>query len=98
MSITKLTTPTIANEPITLAEAKTQLRVTHNLDDAEITAKIFTARAEAESYSMRTLQLSVSWVRRYDGWPLCMRFDDPPLISLPHLPRHYQIHIIILIQ
>jgi uncharacterized phiE125 gp8 family phage protein len=90
MSITTTDTQTIANEPITLAEAKTQLRVTHNLDDAEITRWIFIAREEAEAYSMRTLRLSVSRSRSYKGWPDCMRFDHPPLIAVDAV-KYYDV-------
>lgn len=82
MSITTTDTQTIANEPVTLGEVKTQLRVTHNLDDAEITRQIFIAREEAELRTSRTLRLTVSRVRTYTGWPKCMLFDHPPLIAV----------------
>ncbi|TFH54316.1 MAG: hypothetical protein E4G91_11310 [Candidatus Zixiibacteriota bacterium] len=82
MSITTTDTQTLANEPITLAQAKVQLRVTHALDDDQITRIIFMAREEAEQYSARTLRLTVVRSRTYRGWPWCMRFDHPPLIAV----------------
>jgi len=82
MSITTTDTQTIANEPITLDEAKTQLHVTHNLDDDAITRMIFMAREEAELRTSRTFRLTVSRVRTYTGWPKCMLFDHPPLIGV----------------
>ena len=82
MSITTTDTQAISNEPVTLAEAKTQLRVKHALDDAEIERQVLMAREEAETYSMRTLRLSVTRERTYRGWPECMRFDNPPLLAV----------------
>lgn len=82
MSITTTDTQTIANEPVTLAEAKVQLGVTDNLSDADITRYIFMAREEAEGFASRTFRLSVTRARTYDGWPAEMRFDSPPLIAV----------------
>ena len=82
MSITTTDTQVLSNEPITLAEAKIQLGVTHNLDDARITRHILEAREEAEGITNRTLRLSVTHARTYDGWPSEMRFDSPPLESV----------------
>lgn len=90
MSITTTDTQTIANEPISLDEAKFQLGVTDNLNDADITKIIFRAREEAESYCDRTLRLAVSRVRTYDGWPSCMRFDHPPLASVDAV-KYYDV-------
>lgn len=42
-------------EPITLEEAKSFLRVSHNLDDAYITTLITTARQFVESYQGRLI-------------------------------------------
>ncbi len=85
MPIVTTDTQTIANEPVTLEQAKRQppLRVDHALDDDLITDLIFQAREEAEWYSMRTLRLSVSREETFSTWPdKCIRFDHPPLIAV----------------
>lgn len=82
MPIVTTDTQTLANEPVTLAEAKTQLRITHDLDDTEITRLILAAREEAERFTLRTLRLSVSHEETYSAWPDCIRFDSPPLIAV----------------
>lgn len=57
-----------AAEPITLAEAKDYLRVTHDSDDAVIGALIAVARAQIEVTTRRAL-LSQRWRLTLDRWP-----------------------------
>lgn len=71
------TAPTV--EPVTLTEAKTDLRVDHTDDDAFITSLIVAARQEAEDLARRAfvnrgLTLSLS------GWP------EDGVIRLPYPP------------
>ncbi len=81
MPIVTTKTNAISNEIVTLAEAKEQppLRIDHNLDDSLVTRLIYQAREEAESYSHRTLRLSVTREETFDGWPDKIKFDHPPL-------------------
>lgn len=60
-------------EPITLTEAKLQIRVNHTLDDALINSEIQAAREEAERVLGRGL-LTQTWECALDRW-----FDEIPL-------------------
>lgn len=64
MKVVRLTDP--SSEPVTLAEAKQQLRVSHTEDDGEITAMIVTARRAVEDYCNRPF-VSATWAILYDG-------------------------------
>jgi uncharacterized phiE125 gp8 family phage protein len=62
-----LTTPP-ATEPVSLAEAKAHLRVTHADDDAYISTLIIAARRAAEARTGLAL-ISQGWSLWLDGWP-----------------------------
>lgn len=78
-SLTRQTPPAV--EPVTLAEAKTHLRVDGNDSDAEITAMISAAREWCEQYLDRTL-VHTQWVMRFDRFPV----DSIADIELPRPP------------
>lgn len=67
MSTVRISQPSV--EPITLAEAKAHLRVTHDDDDLEINAMISDARAACEDRLQRTLITS--------GWRLTLPAFQP---------------------
>lgn len=77
-------------EPVSLAEAKLHLRVTHNEDDADITRQIVTARVHLEKVTGRALMLQTIRAS-YEDFP---RIDSdvslargyPPVIELPRSP------------
>jgi uncharacterized phiE125 gp8 family phage protein len=62
-----LLTPAAA-EPLTLADAKSYLRVAHTDDDAVITALIAAARSHVEAQTRRAL-ITQAWRLIRDGWP-----------------------------
>ncbi len=77
MSSIQTTLPLV--EPVTLAEAKAHLRVTHADDDAYISILIKTARMGVEAQTGLGL-ISQSWSVFMDDWPTC------GVISLPLSP------------
>ena len=62
-----LTTPP-ATEPVTLAEAKAHLRITHNDDDAYISTLIISARQQLEA-RMGLGLIAQGWSLFLDDWP-----------------------------
>ena len=78
-SLTRATGPAV--EPVTLAEAKTHLRVDGTASDTEITAMITAAREWCEQYLDRTL-VHTQWVMRFDKFPPDGTMD----IELPRPP------------
>ena len=66
-----------AVEPVTLAEAKTYLRVEHGDDDDVIAALIAGARVHVEAQTRRAL-ITQSWRLIRDAWP-----DDGRIAVLP---------------
>ncbi len=66
-----------AAEPITLAEAKTYLRIDHDDEDGEITALIAAARAQIENTTCRAL-ITQGWRITRDTWPI-----DGRLVLMP---------------
>ena len=75
-----------ASEPVTLAEAKTHLRVTDEAEDDYIAGLIKTAREAVESFTGRAL-ITQSWLFTIDAWPrdACWPWVDlprPPLIAV----------------
>lgn len=57
-----------AVEPVTLAEAKAQLRVSHDSEDALLTGLIRAARAEVEAQTGMAL-IDQAWRLALDAWP-----------------------------
>jgi uncharacterized phiE125 gp8 family phage protein len=72
-----------AVEPITLADAKSFLRVAHGDDDALIAALITAARAHVEMATRRAL-IAQTWRIVRDAWPGCGRLavTPAPLIAV----------------
>lgn len=70
-------------EPLTLAEAKTYLRVDHEAEDALISSLITAARATVEALTRRVL-IDQSWRLVRDAWPACGLIGVPvnPLRAL----------------
>jgi uncharacterized phiE125 gp8 family phage protein len=84
MPLTRIVDPTV--EPITLAEAKSHLRVIDNDDDSLIIAMIKAVRSIAEDRTRRSLCLQ-TWRATLDAFP------GPSLMGVPagipySLPRH----------
>lgn len=55
-------------EPITLAQAKSHLRVTFSEDDGDIALYLLTAREKCESHLNRSF-LTTTWTQTLDGFP-----------------------------
>lgn len=67
MALTLVTAP--AAEPLTLAEAKDQLRVDHSVEDDLITALIVAARQKAETITRRAF-VTQTWDLTLDKFPV----------------------------
>ena len=74
-----ITPPTV--EPITLAEARTHLRVTHTDEDALITSLISVARADAENELQRSLITQTREIAR-DAFPAAIELTFGPVIAV----------------
>lgn len=81
MALTMVTAPSV--EPVSLADAKTHLRVSVSDDDDLITALIATARQWAEAFTRRALITQV-WDLFLAEWPEDDEFEIPlpPLQSV----------------
>lgn len=66
MALSLVTPPAL--EPVTLADAKRQLRIEHDADDALITTLIQSAREHAETFTRRAFLLQ-TWDLKLDGFP-----------------------------
>lgn len=77
-SLTKAVEPSV--EPVSLAEAKSHLRVDITTDDAYIAALITAAREYCETYLDETL-LHTQYVMRLDGFPVEIELPKPPMAS-----------------
>jgi uncharacterized phiE125 gp8 family phage protein len=73
-------------EPVSLAEAKAHLRVTHNEEDALIGALIASARRVAEARTGLSF-ITQEWLVFRDGWPEAGVIDIPlaPVLSVEEL-------------
>jgi uncharacterized phiE125 gp8 family phage protein len=70
-------------EPITLVEAKAQLKIEHSTDDELISALIVAARVHLESTSRRVF-VAQGWRLYRDTWPAdgIVRLSVAPLVSV----------------
>lgn len=68
-------------EPVSLAEAKEHLRVTHALDDALIAALITAARQVAENELGRAL-MTQTWQKTLDQFPASIELPYPPVQAI----------------
>lgn len=65
-----------ASEPLSLAEAKTYLRVAHDTEDALIGSMISAARMQVESHTRRAL-ITQTWRIVLDRWPSSAAIVSP---------------------
>lgn len=81
MRVTLLTPP--ANEPLTLVEARTWLRVDGEEEDTLIATLIRAARETVETLAGRRL-ITQGWRVTRDSWPAdgCIRLTEGPVLSL----------------
>jgi uncharacterized phiE125 gp8 family phage protein len=79
MSLKRIIEP--ATEPITLAEAKAHLRISHDAEDDLISALIASARDLCEQETGRAL-LPQTWRKTYDNFPDVIELAILPVISV----------------
>lgn len=85
MALTKVTDATI--EPVTLAEARSHLRILDPLDtsnDADIARLITVARTDAEDRMRRTI-IDTTWRLMLDHFPSAIRLPMPRIIGVSEL-------------
>jgi uncharacterized phiE125 gp8 family phage protein len=69
--------------PVTLAEAKTHLRLLSDDLDTEVVALLEAATEYCESVCGRSLRVSQTLTQKYDGWPCSpVRFDRQPVTAI----------------
>lgn len=80
MTLLRITAPTV--EPVTTAEAKLHLRVTHSTDDDLIDVLIAAAREQCEHLTGRAL-VTQTWERVLDAFPAVeIELGRPPVIAI----------------
>jgi len=93
-------------EPVTLADAKQNLRVDHTDDDTLIASLITTARQQAEHRTGRRYGAQ-TWLRAYDGFPtwsimlpdppvteiVSIKYDDPDGVEQTLPPEDYRLRL-----
>jgi uncharacterized phiE125 gp8 family phage protein len=77
-SLVRLTQPTV--EPVSLAEAKLQMRIDTTAEDALILSLIGAAREWCEAYARRTF-VHTQWKMTLDGFPVDIRLPRPPVAT-----------------
>jgi uncharacterized phiE125 gp8 family phage protein len=70
-----------ATEPISLAEAKAHLRVTHAGEDTLIAAMIIAARQACEGETGRSL-VTQTWEKTLDLFPDAIELPNPPVLAI----------------
>ncbi len=73
-----------AAEPVSTAEAKTHLRITHSDDDTYIGTLISAARLYAEAQTRRAL-INQTWELTAESFPKEIRLIPAPLSSVTHI-------------
>lgn len=87
MSLQLITPPSA--EPVTLAEAKSHLKIDTTDEDALLTTLVTAARARAEWHTGRAF-VTQSWIQRLDAWPP----DGIAEIALPPLQAVTEVAVI----
>lgn len=82
-------------EPITLADAKAQCRVTHSAEDELLHGYIRAARQSCETYQLRAW-LTQTWELTLDGFPAPTPRNPAAAIRLPRPPLQAVVSVIYL--
>lgn len=79
MALVLITPP--AEEPVSLAEVKIDLKVDHDDEDARISLMIAAVRQQLETVTRRAI-ITQTWDLHLDRWPGAIRIPMPPIQTI----------------
>lgn len=82
-----------ASEPVTLEELKAHARISHDFEDALLSAYIVSARQAVEAATGRACSVSQTWTLTLDRWPLTMVPEESEVWPFTTSPTQRRIQL-----